>query len=61
MEWPAARQRVLAVSMGILSLLILSIAFKAYTTRDRVIDVVVAAACASIAIRAWRRRGPGDG
>jgi len=60
MDWPAARQRVLALSMAMTALLVLSIAFRAYTTRDRVIDVVVAAACAAIAIRAWQRRGPGD-
>jgi hypothetical protein len=60
MEWPAARQRVLAVSMGAIALLILSIAFRAHSTRDRLIDVAFAAACAAVAARAWQRRGPGD-
>jgi hypothetical protein len=60
MDWPAARQRVLAVSMAITALLVLSIAFRIESTRDRIIDVTVAAACAAVAVRTWQRRGPGD-
>jgi hypothetical protein len=60
MEWPGARQRILAVTMAVTSLFVLSIAFKVHNWRDRAIDVAVAAACAAVAIRAWLRRGPGD-
>jgi putative effector of murein hydrolase len=56
MDWTGARRRIVAVMMAVLCLLVLHIAYKAYTTRDRLIDVAIAVVCAAVGIRAWLRR-----
>ena len=55
-DWPGARRRIVAVTMAVLCLFVLRIAYRAYTTRDRWIDIAIAAVCAAVGIRAWLRR-----
>lgn len=42
--------------MAVLCLFVLHIAYGAYTRRDRLIDIAIAAVCAAVGIRAWLRR-----